>query len=483
MSLVSRACAWVLLISLAGCAVNPVTGRQELMLVSESQEIEMGKSFYPNALWGDLGGGGEYHDPQLKAYLRNIVLRLHGVSHRPNLPVDFAIQNSSVPNAWAIPGHVAITRGLLAGLDNEAEFAFVMGHEMGHVAARHSARHMTYGMVQQAGLGVAGIALSGKDYGNLAVGLGAVGSSLLLLKYGRNDELEADRIGIEYMSALGYDPKYAISAHRNLERISQDYLKSIGKSPSERGFVEDLFSTHPRTSVRIDELQQIIASSQRRTIAGDGANQAAFLRATAGIRETHRIYEDYYDRAVTAFQNEKTAEAEALVGRAIKADSNQPAFHSLLGYIRIRQKSFDEADRHFVAALGIRNDYAPAFRGRGIVRYGRGQFDEALSFLQRSLELYPQDIPAHYFAGMANYRMKKCEEALPHLSLFAEAQQQHPEVHGILGICYEARKDFPSAYREYQLQQKVAPDSELGRHATERAAALKPIVERPPASR
>lgn len=481
--LFSRICTLLLVITLSGCAVNPVTGKQELMLVSESQEVEMGKSFYPNALWGDLGGGGEYYDPQLTSYLRAIVLRIHGVSHRSNLPVDFAIQNSSVPNAWAIPGHVAITRGLLAGLANEAEFVFVMGHEMGHVSARHSARHMSYGMVQQAGLGAAGIALSNRDYGDLALGLGAFGSSLLLLKYSRDDELEADRIGIQYMAALGYDPRYALSAHRNLEKISQEYLKTIGKSPTERGFVEDLFSTHPRTSVRIDELQQIIASERPRALSGDGANQAAFQNATAGIRNTHRIYTDHYDRAVTAFQNEKTGEAESLVSRAINADPRQPAFHALLGYVRVRQKSFDEADRHFITALGIRNDYEPAFRGRGIVRYGLGQYDESLSFLQRSLELYPQDVPAHYFAGMANYRMRRCEQALPHLSLFADAQQQHPEVHGILGICYESRKDLAKAYREYQLQQKVAPNSEMGKHAAERAAALKPAVERPPAAR
>ena len=148
-------------------------------------------------------------------------MRIHSVSHRPSLPVDFAVQNSSVPNAWAIPGHVVITRGLLAGLDNEAEFAFVLGHEMGHVAARHSAQHMTYSVLQQIGLGAAGLALSGTEYADLALGVGAVGSSLLLLKYSRDDELEADRLGIEYLARLGYDPDNAVSAHRNLEKISE----------------------------------------------------------------------------------------------------------------------------------------------------------------------------------------------------------------------------------------------------------------------
>jgi len=215
-------CIVFISLSLISCAINPVTGQQELMLISESQEVTMGKEFYPNALWGDVGGGGEFKDERLKAYLKETVLKIHNVSHRPQLPVKFAIQNSSVPNAWAIPGYVVMTRGLLAALDNEAEFAFVMGHEMGHVSARHTAQHMTYGMVQQIGLGVAGIALSGKEYADLALSVGAVGSSLLLLKYSRDDELEADRLGILYMSKLGYNPQNAISAHKNLEKVSQE---------------------------------------------------------------------------------------------------------------------------------------------------------------------------------------------------------------------------------------------------------------------
>ena len=135
-----------------GCAINPVTGQKELMLVSEGQEIEMGREFYPSALWGDIGGGGEFKDTHAKAYLKEIVTKIHSVSHRPYLPSQFAIQNSSVPNAWAIPGYVVMTRGLLAGLENEAEFAYIMGHEMGHVSARHSAQQMSYGMLQQIGL-------------------------------------------------------------------------------------------------------------------------------------------------------------------------------------------------------------------------------------------------------------------------------------------------------------------------------------------
>jgi predicted Zn-dependent protease len=94
----------VLALAPAGCAINPVTGEQELMLVSEAQEIQLGNELYPNALWSGEGGGGEFRDPALKSYLSSVVVNIHRVSHRPNLPVDFAVQNTSVPNAWRYRG-------------------------------------------------------------------------------------------------------------------------------------------------------------------------------------------------------------------------------------------------------------------------------------------------------------------------------------------------------------------------------------------
>jgi predicted Zn-dependent protease len=471
-------CAVLIYLILVQCAVNPVTGEKELMLVSESQEIDMGKEFYPSALWGDLGGGGAFRDEQLHSYLRDIVLRIQAGSHRPNLPVDFAIQNSSIPNAWAIPGHVVITRGLLAGLENEAEFVFVMGHEMGHVAARHSARHMTYGMLQQVGLGAAGIALSGSDYANLALGVGAVGSSLLLLKYGRDDELEADRLGIEYMARLGYDPQNALSAHRNLEKISGEYLKSVGKEAQEKGFFEDLLSTHPRTSVRIDELRVMINRMQPFKMAGDGTYRERYQTRTAGLRDTNSIYLEYYDSAARAYQKNNLDEAGSLIEKALGKDHRQPAFHALKGFILLKRKDYAPAKSSFQTAMNIDKEYAPAYRGMGILSYNQNNYREGIDYLNWSLSLFPQDASSHYFLGMSYFRMNNYQSAIPHLKAFAEAQPKHPEVFGTLGICYEKSGDLSSAYQAYALQVRVAPDSEMGKHAASRIAILKPALQK-----
>ncbi len=465
-------------VMLMSCAINPVTGQRELVLVSENQEIEIGREFYPNALWGDIGGGGEFKDERLRAYLNEIVLGLHSVSHRPQLPVAFSIQNSSVPNAWAIPGYVVMTRGLLATLDSEAEFAFVMGHEMGHVSARHSARHMTYGMLQQIGLSVAGEALRGKDYADTALGVGAIGSSLLLLKYNRDDELEADRLGINYMTKIGYDAKNAISAHRNLEKAAQEYLKQMGKDSMEGGFFEDLLSTHPRTSVRIEEIQKMISNIQPTSISGDGTQRERFQRMKADLEAKNKLYLEYYDPAVRAFQNDNIAEAESLIIKAIREDQYQPAFHALQGFIMLKKKAYSEAEEYFKSAVNIQNDYEPAYRGLGVLKYHRKEYPEGIRYLKKSLTLFPQDISSHFFLGLSYYQTKNYQSAVPHLDLFSQVQSKHPEIHGILGICYEEMGQFSAAYNEYVMQLQVAPDNEMGKHAAQRVKVLKPYVEK-----
>lgn len=454
------------------CAVNPVTGQSQLMLVSEEQEIALGKELYPNALWGGEGGGGEYRDDRLKSYLKGLVVNIHKVSHRPNLPVDFAIQNSSVPNAWAIPGHVVMTRGLLASLNNEAEFVFVMGHEMGHVAARHSASQMSYGMVAQMLLGGAGIALTGSDYSEAALTLGSVGGSLLLLKYSRNDELEADRLGVQYMTRLGYDPRNAVSAQNNIVFISNNYMKSIGQEPGEQGFFEELLATHPRTAVRIEEIQNIIITTPRQPIRGDGSNRQQFQSATTDIRRIHSIYADCYDKGVRALKKDDLPEATSYAQKALSQDQKQAPFHTLYGLIMLKKKNYTEAEKSFQQALRIDPNYQPAVRGMGAKSYFQGKYTESIQYLRKGLTLFPEDPSSYYFLGMDYYKTRSYRNAVTYLKPFADAQPKHPRIHGILGICYENVGDVNNAYSEYIKQTKIDPNSDAGKTSAERARAL-----------
>ncbi len=458
------------------CAVNPVTKRTEFILISESQEIEMGRNYYPNAIWDAEGGGGEFKSPELTKYLENIVNKIHEKSHRPNLPIKFAIQNSSIPNAWAIPGYVVITRGLLAHLESEAEFAYIMGHEIGHISARHSAKQTTYRFLTQIGLVTASIILSGKDYANLALETGALGSSLLLLKYSRDDELEADRLGIYYMTVIGYKPENAIQAHLNLEKAVNKYLQSTGQGSREHTFLQELLSTHPRTSIRIEELKKMAQEFTNYSIYGDGTNKEVFLKNTERLRLINRAYVEHYDKAYNYFRQGNIKDAEKELDLALGIDQTQPAFYTLKALIFMKKGLFDLADSYLKIALDLDKDYQPAIKAKGFLSYSRkNYFDSARSF-ENAIRLYPGDLISHYYGGLSFFELGNYLKAKNYFVNFAKYFPKHPEIHGYLGICYEKLGDLKSAIREYTLQVEIAPHNTIGKKAQERLLLLQKII-------
>jgi len=246
----------------------------------------------------------------------------------------------------------------------------------------------------------------------------------------------------------------------------------------ERGFFEDLLSTHPRTSVRIEEIQKMISNIQPISISGDGTQRERFQRMKADLEAKNKLYLEYYDPAVRAFQNNNIAEAESLLVKAIQEDQYQPAFHTLQGFIMLKRKAYSEAERYFKSAVNIQNDYEPAYRGLGALKYYREEYPEGIRYLKKSLTLFPQDISSHYFLGMTYYKMSNYKSAIPHLDLFSQVQSKHPEIHGILGICYEEVGQFSAAYNEYIMQLQVAPDNKMGKHSSQRINALKPYIEK-----
>jgi beta-barrel assembly-enhancing protease len=206
---------WVLplvMLSLAGCAANPVTGKKEIQMVSQGQEIQIGQQQYGP---GRQSQGGDYvTDPKVTRYVQQVGARLAAVADRP-LPYEFVVLNNGDLNAWALPGgKIAINRGLLTELNNEAELAAVLSHEIVHAAARHGAQQLEKGQLLQIGSAVASVAAGaygGADLGQM-VGQGAMlGAQLLQAKYGRDDELEADKYGMKYMKSVGYDLQAAVS--------------------------------------------------------------------------------------------------------------------------------------------------------------------------------------------------------------------------------------------------------------------------------
>ena len=231
------------LLVVAACAVNPATGRREFSLVSEGQEIQMGREADPQI----TASLGLVDDAELQAYVSRIGMELARVSERPDLPWSFKVVDDPVVNAFALPGgFIYVTRGILAHFDSEAELAGVLGHEIGHVTARHSASQMSRQQLQQLGLGVGMIfSETVREYGSLA----AAGLQLMNLSFSRGDETQSDELGLRYIGRRGYDPEAMVGVF--------DMLAGVGGGGE--GRVPEWQLTHPYPENREAHIREVIA--------------------------------------------------------------------------------------------------------------------------------------------------------------------------------------------------------------------------------
>lgn len=240
--------AWPLLaavISLTACATNPVTGDRELALVSESQEIQIGRDVAAQA----EQQFGLVEDEALQAYVHRLGSQLAQASERPELPWTFRVADDPTPNAFAAPGgYIFITRGLLALLRTEAELVSILGHEIGHVTARHSVAMMSRAQLAQLGLGIGSmVSPTVAQFGDLAAG----GLQLLFLSYGRDAERQADDLGYRYALEQGYDVREMVNVFAALQQSAQ----MAGESP-----VPSWLASHPYPEDRIARINKRLAT-------------------------------------------------------------------------------------------------------------------------------------------------------------------------------------------------------------------------------
>jgi predicted Zn-dependent protease len=236
--------AGVCLLVIAACTMNPATGERQLTLMSEAQEIQMGAQTHPEV----LASFGAYDDPKWQAYIQELGAKIAATSERPDLNWTFTVLDDPVVNAMALPGgYIYVNRGILAHFNSEAELVSVLGHEIGHVTARHSVEQMSRAQLAQMGLGVA--SLAGEKFSQL-VGLAGQGVGILFLKFGRDDENQSDALGLRYMTRAGYDPYEMPKVFATLDRVSS--------SQGLRGTPQWL-STHPDPGNRIANIDARIA--------------------------------------------------------------------------------------------------------------------------------------------------------------------------------------------------------------------------------
>jgi len=299
---------------LAGCAQNPVTGGNDFVMMSESQEVALGRQ-------ADVQVKKQYKVYESKAlqdYVNRVGQGIAKHSHRPDLQYHFTVLDSAEINAFALPGgYVYITRGILAYLNTEAELAAVLGHEIGHVTARHGVRQQSAAQAANLGLTIASIfvpevaSVGGQNLANIVGGA-------LLSGYGRDHELEADRLGAEYLARTSYDPQAIIQVIRVLkdqELKDAELAKQEGREPRR---YHGLFASHPDNDTR---LQQAVGEADKNGSSHSHfAGREEFLAATDGL-----LFGDSSDQGIV--RNNYFYHADLGIGLAFPHDwqvHNQP---------------------------------------------------------------------------------------------------------------------------------------------------------------
>ncbi|MEO6406204.1 MAG: M48 family metalloprotease [Ferruginibacter sp.] len=251
------------------CARNPVTGKKQVVFMSEAQEIAMGKEADPQV----IAQFGLYEDSTLQRFINEKGKQMAAISHRPKLQYNFRVINSEVLNAFAVPGgYVYFTRGIMAHFNDEASFAGVLGHEIGHITARHSVAQQRNSILGQIGI-IAGVVLA-PDLAQFAESA-SQGLGLLFLKFGRDDERQADELGVEYSSKINYDAHEMAIFFNTLERQS----KAVGAAE-----IPEFLSTHPNPGDRNVTVTKLADEwKQKLKLTNPQINRNQYLRRIEGL--------------------------------------------------------------------------------------------------------------------------------------------------------------------------------------------------------
>jgi predicted Zn-dependent protease len=373
----------------AGCATNPVTGRQQLMLVSEQQEIDLDQQHSPHQLSADYGAA---QDSSLNQYVDGIGRRMGKMSHRPKMPYSFRVVNANYINAYAFPGGtIAATRGIMLELENEAELAALMGHELGHVNARHTAEIMSKQMLTSAVVGGVAVYAGTKSagLGGLAAQLGMLGSGVLLASYSRDNERQADDLGMNYLVKSNYGPGGMVGL--------MDMLKGLSKG--KHSSVELLFSTHPMSTERYDTAVTT-ARNKYGGAKGNPLHRDRYMDNTAGLRRIKGAITSM-QKAEAALAKKKYEDADQLLGKALKIAPDDYVGLMLMAKSLLAQEKLDHAERYLTKAEKVYPEEAQAHFLGGYTKMKKKKFEAAIAQFDKHDKLLPGNITSAFFKGFA----------------------------------------------------------------------------------
>ncbi|MDZ7665486.1 MAG: M48 family metalloprotease [Desulfotignum sp.] len=375
------------LVPVWGCATDPVTGKTQLMMLSQDQEIAIDRQQSPFQFSSDYG---VVQDKALNRYINQVGNNLAPFTHRPDMPYHFQCVNATYINAYAFPGgSIAVTRGILLTLENEAELAALLGHELGHVNARHTAEQVTKS--QLSSLVVGGLAIladsQAKGLGNLTQQLGALGQGLYLAKYSRDNEREADYLGHEYMVKAGYGSPGFVGLMEMLNTLNKQQPSSA----------QMLFSTHPMSDERLTAAVQRDRGPYAQT-RNSPVYRERYMDQTAAIRQRKKAIK-LMQEGEKYLAQEKYGAAETAFSSALKQAGDDYAGHVLMARCQLIQKKNAAAASYANAAIQLYPTEPQGHYVAGLAHVGTRQFDRALDNFTRCNQLLPGNPQLTFYKG------------------------------------------------------------------------------------
>ncbi len=405
-----------------GCATDPVTGKKQFMLVSEDTEIQIDRQYSPIQISSDFGA---VQDSQLNSYVSQVGNKMAAKSHRSHMPYSFRVVNATYVNAYAFPGGtIAATRGIMLSMENEAELAALLGHELGHVNARHSAEQMSKGMLTQAVVGGVS-ALAGTQsaaLGDLAGQLGQISAGALLASYSRDNEREADALGMEYMVDAGYGSQGFVGLMEMLNSMSKH------KSTS----VDLLFATHPMSQERYDTAVQMANTQYQSALKGP-------------------LYRERYMDHTAPLRAQKKAIMEIEKGQG-----------------QLAKRQYDTASGHFRRALKKAPDDYVALCMMSISNLVQKKYAVGRQYAEMAQKVYPQEAQAYHLSGFSKIQLKDFEGAYEEFDTYDRLLPGNPNTLFFKGYSQEGMGNIEQAANLYRRYLQIVQQGQYAQHAYRR---------------
>jgi len=425
-ALTRRDFLWLSSLAAAGfmfrCATDPVTGKKQFMLISEDTEKQIDRQYSPLQFSTDFGA---VQDSRLNSYISQVGDKMAAASHRPHMPYSFRVVNATYVNAYAFPGgSIAATRGIMLSLENEAELASLLGHELGHVNARHAAEQMSKGQLTQAIAGGISV-LAGTQsaaLGDLAGQLGQISAGALLASYSRDNEREADALGMAYMVGAGYGSEGFVGLMEMLNGMSQHKSTTF----------DLLFATHPMSQERYDTAVQTAHAKYGSALKGP-LYRERYMDHTADLRAKKEAIEE--------IQN---------------------------GEKMLAVRKYESASGHFRQALKKAPDDYVALCMMSISNLAQKQYAVGRQYAEMAQTVYPQEAQAYHLSGYANIQLKNFEKAYEEFNAYERLLPGNPNTIFFKGYSQEGMNHIEQSANEYYRYLQVVQQGQYAQHAYKR---------------